>query len=585
MKRIPYGVSNFKDLIDEDMYYVDKTSYLEILEQNDKYLFFIRPRRFGKSLFLSMMQTYYDRNEKVNFEKYFGNLYIGKNKTAQANTYLTLRISFATVISDMGKDKLIQSFDNIVFQNVSRCFEDYSEFFGDVDFPKEQTPATFALQYLAGKVRQSGQKLLLLIDEYDNFANNIMLRDRQLYEDLLHGDGYVKTFYKGIKEGAADGAIAKVFVTGVSPIMLDDITSGANIFTVSSNFKDFNAMLGFTQKEVEDMVEYYKLGEIVDREELMELLRGYTNGYRFNDEINETVYNTDMVLYIVKNIIFQKRYPKKLIDENVKTDYTRLRKIAENFITREEMMNIIETGKTEPLEIMEKFNLESLYRGEERGVNLRSLLYYIGMFTIGETEGNKVILKIPNYSVKAMYWDYMNRAYEVEQSANYAELERAMRKLRKTAELEDIMDIYTRVVNRMSNRDLIHFNEASCKGIFITLVHTDGMYLIESEKEASGGYSDLYIKENVLYKEDIHYRFMFEFKHIKQSELKGEFNVLSKEEILEINKDYIAEKEEEAWKQLEQYIKDHNVLFDNKKPLRKVVVITIARRYVLYMVK
>jgi hypothetical protein len=160
-----------------------------------------------------------------------------------------------------------------------------------------------------------------------------------------------------------------------------------------------------------------------------------------------------------------------------------------------------------------------------------------------------------------------------------------MYKLRTTAEMDDIMEIYTKVVNRMSNRDLLHFNEASCKGIFITLVHTDGMYLIESEKEANGGYSDLYIKENVLYKEDIHYRFMFEFKHIKQGELKGDFQQLSREEILEINKEYLEKKEKEAWAQLEQYIQDHNVWFDNKKPLKKVVVLTIARRHVMYRVE
>jgi len=204
----------------------------------------------------------------------------------------------------------------------------------------------------------------------------------------------------------------------------------------------------------------------------------------------------------------------------------------------------------------------------------------MGLFTIGEIKGNKAKLKIPNYSIKTMYWEYIYKSYQVEQSAAYAELARSMEKMRNTADITDIMDIYTRVVNRMSTRDMLHFNEASCKSIFITLVHTDGMYLIQSEKEATGGFADLYIKENVQYKKDIHYRFMFEFKHIKQNELKGDFDKLTEQEILELNREHISKVRSEAIAQLERYMKDHNVLKDSDKPLKKVIVITIARKYV-----
>jgi hypothetical protein len=176
----------------------------------------------------------------------------------------------------------------------------------------------------------------------------------------------------------------------------------------------------------------------------------------------------------------------------------------------------------------------------------------------------------------------MNKAYEIEQSASYGELSKAMSKMRMDGELENIMDIYTRVVNRMSNRDLIHFNEVSCKSIFITLVHTDGVYLIESEKEANGGYSDVYVKENVLYKEYVKYRYVLEFKHIKKGDLSGDFDKMSKEDIVAQNKDYIGAKKHEAKEQLERYIKDHNVLYDSNKILNKVIVITLARRQVLY---
>jgi len=583
MKIIPYGVSNFKEVIDLNMYYIDKTKYIEILEKKDRYQFFIRPRRFGKSLFISMLQTYYDINEKDNFNKYFGEFYVGKNKTKLANSYIILKLSFANVISNQGKEKLVESFDSIVSIEIAKCLEKYSDIFNGDTLPSEYRVATYALQYLIGKAELKGEKVMLLIDEYDNFANNIMIRDRRLYEDLLHGDGYIKTFYKGIKEGTAQGVISKIFITGVSPIMLDDITSGANIFTITSNDKNLNSMLGLTLGEVETIVEYYKISSIVDKDELMDLLKGYCNGYKFNEDVKETVYNTDMVLYILNNIIQKEGYPKKLIDENVKTDYTRLRNIAENFITREEMMAIIEKGKTDSIEIKDRFNLEGLYNGDDKEVNLKSLLYYMGMLTMDEVDGNAVSLKIPNYSVKALYWDYMNKAYEIEESASYADLKTAMKKMRKDADIEDIMEIYKKVVNRMSTRDLLYFNEASCKSIFITLVHTDGMYLIESEKEANGGYTDVYIKENVLYKKDINFRYILEFKHIKQGELAGNFNELSEEKILNLNKEYINKKQEEAKNQLEKYIKDYNIVYDTVKPLKKIIIITIGRRYVKYI--
>ncbi len=582
MKRIAYGISNFKELMDLNMYYIDKTKYLEILEQKDRYQFFIRPRRFGKSLFLTMMQTYYDLNEEENFDKYFGNLYIGQNKTEQANKYLILKMSFASVITNQGKDKIIESIDNIVSSEVEKCLLRYPKIFAGIKLPPENRKAPYALKFLIDRTEIKKKKIFLLIDEYDNFANNIMVRDKMLYEELVHGDGYVKTLYKGIKEGTADGVISRIFVTGVSPIMLDDITSGANIFTIYANDRDLNGMLGINESELKDIVDYYQLGDIVNKNELMDLLKGYCDGYRFNEEVEETVYNTDMVLYLIKNLIQQKAYPKKLIDDNVKTDYTKLRKIAENFISREEMLAIIEKEKTKPLEIKDRFNLESLYKGDESSVNLRSLLYYMGMLTIDQVDANAVILKIPNYAIKALYWDYMNKAYEVEDSASYDQLKSAMKKMRTEADIEDIMNIYEKVVNRMSNRDLLQFNEASCKSIFITLVHTDGVYLIESEKEANGGYSDLYIKENVLYKEYINYRFVLEFKHIKSKELTGDFNSLSREKLLELNQEYIAEKKKEARQQLEKYIEEHNIVYDSEKELKKIIVLTIARKYVLY---
>lgn len=584
LKRIPYGISNFKALIDKNMYYVDKTNYIELLEAKDDYQVFIRPRRFGKSLFLTMLEAYYDIKEETNFDKYFGNLYIGKNKTSEVNKYLVLKLSFANVITDLGMDKLIESFDRIVAGEIDACLRKYSAILQESKLPDHERTSIYALDYLKRLLKSCDKKLVLLIDEYDNFANNIMGKNRTLYDDLVHEGGYVRTFYKGIKEGTADGVITRTFITGVSPIMLDDITSGANIFTITANDYDINAILGFTEEEVTKLLDYYCIDKIVSRQELMTTLKSYCDGYKFNEKVEETVYNTDMVLYIINNIFQKQEYPRKLIDENVKTDYGRLRNIAENFITKEELIHMVQTGEVGPLEIKERFNLESLYKGEEKDINIKSFLYYLGMFTIGKSIGNKVILKIPNYSVKALYWEYMARIYEIEKASSYEELANAMDVMRMQGNIEAVMNIYAKVINRLSSRDLTFFNEASCKSIFITLAYTDGIYLIASEREASGGYSDLYLKENIIYKEFVKYRYVVEFKHIPMGNLKGDIHTDSYEEILEKNKTIIETKEKEASMQLENYLKDYNILNDSDRILKKFIVLTIGQKYVKYMI-
>ena len=586
MKKIPYGISNFKELRNLNMYYIDKTMYIEKLEDKDRYVFFIRPRRFGKSLFLTMLEAYYDINEQSNYEKYFGDLYVGGNRTEEANKYIVLILSFASVITDLGKEELIESFDNIVSSEVQRTLRKYKNVLGEQTLPQDKKRATYALDYISDIAESKNKKIILLIDEYDNFANNIMRGKRKLYEELVHEGGYVRTFYKEIKEGTRKGAITRTFITGVSPMMLDDVTSGANIFTVIANDKDLNNILGFNDEEIKEIVDYYKIGEIVNKEELLKILKNYCNGYKFNKKVSETVYNTDMVLYILNNIIQEKEYPDKLIDENVKTDYTRLRNIAENFITKEEMLDLIEGGEVGPIEIKERFNLESLYKKEEKYTNIRSLLYYLGMLTIKRKEANAVILGVPNYAVKALYWEYMEKAYGVEASARYDELKAAMRKMREEGRVEHIMEIYERVIKRLSNRDLTHFNETSCKSIFITLVYTDGIYLIESEKETNGGYTDLYIKEGVLYKEAVTYRYMIEFKHIKEGELKAENNELEgtdeKERVIANNINIINKKKEEARKQLYRYMQEYNVQNDSEKELKKYIVVVLGKKYVEY---
>ncbi|MEA1974344.1 MAG: AAA family ATPase, partial [Bacillota bacterium] len=360
---------------------------------------------------------------------------------------------------------------------------------------------------------------------------------------------------------------------------------GANIFTNCSLDKNLNSMLGFTEKEVKEIIDYYKLGDIVEINEFRRTLKTYANGYKFSKDIENTVYKTDMLLYIVKNIVATGDYPRNLVDRNAITDYRKMKNIARNFITEEDMIEIIEKREIRTIILKDRFNLEDMHNGIDVNTNIKSLLFYLGLVTIKEQQEDAVILKIPNYTADKIYWEYIRRVFKAAVNLRYEKLVKAMRKMQLESNINDLMVIYENILNQLSNRDLTHHTEETSKGIFITLINTDGLYLIQSERKAKDGYTDLYLREDVLYKEAIKYRYMIEFKHLKMSELKRE-NIQSetKESIINLNKQLIEETINGAKKQLENYMEDRNIINDSKLLLKKMVIITLGRKYVIYKV-
>ena len=362
--------------------------------------------------------------------------------------------------------------------------------------------------------------------------------------------------------------------------MLDDLTSGANMFQMVSNDANLNDMLGFTDQDLENIRDYYQIDKKVSKKELLETLKIYCDGYRFTNEDVPTMYNTDMVLYILNSIIATGKYPETLIDDNVKTDYTRLRKMTEFFDSKEELNRIITNTMTVKVQIMDRFNLESLNSDDEKYQNFMSLLYYLGMLTIDRPYANKAYLKIPNYAIKELYWDYMLKSYGVKSIANYQEIDEAMHKMRMDGDITHIIQLYERVLNVMSTKDLSFFNETTCKAFFITLVFVDGIYLMASEREAGGGFSDLYLKENIQFFEEVKYRYVFEFKYIKAGDLKG-LSELPRLELIEKNKKIIQNTKQEATNQLHRYTKDYNIQNDSNRLLKQYTIIVLGRKYVL----
>lgn len=400
MKRIPYGISNFEVLKEKNYLYVDKTSYIELLDQYAPYNFFIRPRRFGKSLFISMLENYYDINKKDKFEALFGDLYIGKNSTEERNKFLVWKISFAGVDVGHGEEELRKSFNSKVLMAAKRFTDQYSDLLEDSIIPKEIDSAEVIVQYISLLASKIKVPVFVLIDEYDNFANELITGGNQnTYESILHGEGFVKVFYKAIKDATSDN-FNRIFMTGVSPIMLDDLTSGFNITMNYTLDENLNAMMGFTRKELSWIMDEIDIKDTELREKICNDMTTYYGGYKFNED-SKSVFNPDMTMYFLNQFSLYNRYPREMIDNNVKTDYGKVNQLAYNFNDRAALEEIMTKGETSTM-LVDRFNIHTMYSVKE---NFKSLLFYLGMLTIKGQGPLGTELVIPNYVINTIYWE------------------------------------------------------------------------------------------------------------------------------------------------------------------------------------
>jgi hypothetical protein len=568
MKRIPYGIQNFEQIRDKyDNYiFIDKTRYIEIIEEfQSKNLFFIRPRKFGKSLFLSMLDNYYDMNKKDKFDHLFGDLYIGKNPTREKNSYLTLFLSFAGIETSLGIGKLIQSFDDKVVLKVKSFIEKYSKILEIKDENINISNAVNAISYLFDKVNQKNQKLYIIIDEYDNFSNEILAKnDENLYKDLLHNEGYIRTFYKSVKEGALLGNL-KIFMTGISPIMLDDLTSGFNITTNITTREEFNEMLGFTEEELLWMFDELELEKDFEKEKLLFDMRTYYNGYLFNKKKEIKLYNSTMVMYFIEYLKSQKNYPEYIIDDNIKTDYSKINSIVNSFKNRQNIDEIIEKGEIIS-NLVSRFSLDLIYSEKE---NFISLLFYLGLLTLKEEDETGVtVFKIPNYVIKTVYWDYITEKLRENIDFSYEKVVNPIVKMRMEGDISSFIEYLKEVLEILSNRDLIKFDEKNIKLLMIAFLNFEGKYLILSENENTNGYADLLLVKKESFKKFIKHEFLIEIKYLKEE-----------------NKKSLEKTKIEAKEQIEKYSKSYKIKYGyDENILKKVIVIVMGKKDVWYEV-
>ena len=395
IKKLPYGQSNFEELIRRNYAYVDKTRYIEMLEnENNTYQFFIRPRRFGKSLFLSVLENYYGIGKP---DDIFDNLYIGKNPTPEKNKYAILKVNFSNLDTTNYED-FKKSFIHKVQEAVFSYFNRYSSYFQNVQEIIHNIyntkPGLGILNILYNFSEKAGLPLFVIIDEYDHFANNLIAMGKS-YMDEIRAGSIVRSFFEILKTGT-NSIVKRIFITGINPMMLNDLTSGFNIATDYSIFPRYNEMMGFTSDEVEWLIQ--ETG--VDKTLINVDMEKYYNGYLFNDESINTVYNPQMVMFLFNQIEQLGKQPKQIIDGNLQTDYNRIKKLAESPNNRDKLFKIANEGGVYS-NIIEKFSIEQI---EDESYFI-SFLFYMGLLTIDKS--NPLFLKIPNYSIKTLFWQYL----------------------------------------------------------------------------------------------------------------------------------------------------------------------------------
>ncbi|MFW6377731.1 MAG: AAA family ATPase [bacterium] len=568
MRKIPYGISDFKKIREQNYLYIDKTRFIEKLDRlGSEYLFFIRPRRFGKSLFLSTLENHYDLNNKNYFDDLFNGLNISKNLTQSRTSYIILKFNFSGLNTD-NKANLYNSFRERIIQTIVGTIKKYRNIFSDYQetIKKLETAEDIGsiLNLFIEKTKEIDQKVYLIIDEYDHFANDIIaMGDGEFYKNIVRSTGFVRDFYETVKIGT-ESVIDRIFITGISPIMLDDLTSGFNIADNITMSTFTNEMLGFTEDEVKGIIDEFLAQDEVDvdmsnKELLIELKKNY-NGYLFNKDSRQRVYNPDMVLNFFNQWLMNKKYPDKLIDDNVRTDYGRLNRLIANEANREVLEDIILEEQI-VADIITRFSFDMMY-DEDYFV---SLLFYMGLLTIDRQYRTRMLLNMPNYVVKVIFWEYIENklAKEYNVNLNLNDLRKAIEDMAYDGKISSYLDyIQDYVLQVLSNRDLINFDEKYIKLILFTYLVDSKVYKPYSELEVENGYMDIYLERDPRIS-NIKYEWIIELKYLKKSD-----------------KDKLAEVKKEGLKQLDKYANSRK--FSGKENLRKALLIFIGKdEYVL----
>ena len=544
MKRLPYGINDFEAVIEQNQYYVDKTMYLPLLESQPSNIFFIRPRRFGKSIFLSMLHAYYDCSKKEKFQTLFGDLWVGKHPTPLQGKYQILHLDFSYVGGSI--EKLEENFNMYLRVKLDGFMRVYQEFYL-ADFKErffQSDSGTEKLALLQDETAAKGIPLYLIIDEYDNFTNTVLNEQGEnVYWAITHADGFYRDVFKKFK-----GMFERIFITGVSPVTLDDVTSGFNIGWHISTKPEFNQMLGFSQEEVRKMFAYYKeMGGIPatsDIEAMIDEMKPWYDNYCFSKKALETqskVFNCDMVIYYLRNYMDYGQAPDLMIDPNTRTDYNKMKKLLQldklDGDRKGVIRTIAETGQIVTT-LEETFPASRLTNPQ----TFTSLLFYYGMLTIKDTFGDMLILGIPNNNVRKQYYGYLLEQYQEEKFVDLTQMKILFTYMALEGKWRDALEAMAKAYENVSSvRDGIE-SERNLQGFFMAYLNLNNYYYTAPELELNHGYCDFFLLPNLTH---------YATKHSYILELK----VLSKKDYESKPEDGKLSKAEAQWQEAEEQIK------------------------------
>ena len=495
IKELPYGVSNFVTIVEENIYYVDKTMYIPMLENEARNLFFIRPRRFGKSLFLGMLHAYYDCRTKDKFEQWFGKLWIGQHPTPNQGRYQVLHLDFSQVGGRI--EKLEENFDSycrVVFDSFVDIYEDY---YTD-DFVKKVRSAATAVDKLTlinDESKKYEYPLYLIIDEYDNFTNTVLNEQGEdVYWSITHAEGFYRDIFKKFK-----GSFDRIFITGVSPVTLDDVTSGFNIGWHISTKPEFNQMLGFSTEDVHALFSYYKASGAIrpdcNIEAVIDEMKPWYDNYRFAKDALHTqsrVFNCDMVLYYLRNYISRGEGPEEMIDPNTKTDYNKMKRLLQldklDGDRKGVIRTIAETGEI-TCNLYETFPAHQITNPDI----FPSLLFYYGMLTIKDTLGSLLVLSIPNNNVRKQYYGFLLEEYQEVNHINLNEISVLFTYMALQGKWQDALNYMAEAYAKVSSvRDGIEA-ERNLQGFFMAYLNLNAYYYTAPELELNHGFCDFFL--------------------------------------------------------------------------------------------
>ena len=541
-KRIPYGMMNFVDVREDDCYFVDKTVFIPALEAANKFFFFIRPRRFGKSLTISMLRHYYDVLDKENFEKWYGGLYIGEHPTPKRNSYLVIYLNFAVVNAELSNYR--QSLDAHCDTKFCAFCDDYADLLpADIKSRmKEKNGAVEQLDFLVEECRKAGLAIYLFIDEYDHFTNKILSEPACLndYKTETHGTGYLRSFFDTVKAGT-DSSIKRVFVTGVSPVTMDDLTSGFNIGTNYSLSPEFNELVGFTEEDVRAMLDYYattcEFHHTTD--DLIAIMKPWYDNYCFAEERygRTTLYNSNMVLYFVDNYIrCGCEIPKRMIEENIRVDYNKLRMLIRKDREFAHDASLIQTI------VQQGYitgNLKTGFPAEQitDPDNFVSLLYYFGMLTIDGTSMGKTKLSVPNQVVREQMYNYLLDAYK-ENDLRYERytLGDLESKLAYLGDWQSYFDYIAHCIKTYSSQRDKQKGEYYVHGFTLALTSLNPYYRPVSELDNQEGYADIFLLPLLDIYKDMEHSYIIELKYAKSGDSVERVEALRQKGITQANR-------------------------------------------------